>query len=273
MTSLRDGEVEDVELQHLRAAPVLRGVPARPRLHRGARHHRPHLRHLPGRLPDELRAMRWRTRCGVEVAEPARDAPAAALLRRVDREPRAARLSCCTRPTSSATRAPSRWRSDHRESCERALELKKAGNELMALVGGREIHPINVAVGGFYRAPRKRELAPLRRAAGARAGDRRSRPSAGSRASTSPTSSATTSSSSLRQPGEYPIDRGRSSRTAGLDIALQRLRRRTSRSCMSRTRTRCIRGSRERGAYLVGPLARYSLNFDRLSPLAQRGGA
>ncbi len=26
---------------------------------------------------------------------------------------------------------------------------------------------------------------------------------------------------------------------------------------------------RERGAYLVGPLARYSLNFDRLSPLAQ----
>ena len=24
-----------------------------------------------------------------------------------------------------------------------------------------------------------------------------------------------------------------------------------------------------RGAYLVGPLARYNLNFDRLSPLAQ----
>src|SRR5438477_507874 len=42
-----------------------------------------------------------------------------------------------------------------------ALELKKIGNELMTLVGGREVHPINVRVGGWYRVPRKRELAPL----------------------------------------------------------------------------------------------------------------
>ena len=44
---------------------------------------------------------------------------------------------------------------------ERGLQLKKTGNELMRLVGGREIHPINVRVGGFYRAPSKRELAAL----------------------------------------------------------------------------------------------------------------
>ena len=42
-----------------------------------------------------------------------------------------------------------------------ALELKKIGNQLMALIGGREIHPINVRIGGWYRVPRKNELAPL----------------------------------------------------------------------------------------------------------------
>ena len=42
-----------------------------------------------------------------------------------------------------------------------ALELKKTGNQLMAVIGGREIHPINVRVGGWYRVPRKSELAPL----------------------------------------------------------------------------------------------------------------
>ena len=44
---------------------------------------------------------------------------------------------------------------------ERGLALKKTGNEVMALVGGREIHPVNVRVGGFYRAPTRRELRSL----------------------------------------------------------------------------------------------------------------
>jgi coenzyme F420-reducing hydrogenase alpha subunit len=50
---------------------------------------------------------------------------------------------------------------DHREIVEQALQMKKAGNQLMAVVGGREVHPINVRVGGFYRAPTKAELGAL----------------------------------------------------------------------------------------------------------------
>jgi len=50
---------------------------------------------------------------------------------------------------------------DHGEAVTRGLQLKKVGNEILQLLGGREIHPINVRVGGFHRAPRKRELAPL----------------------------------------------------------------------------------------------------------------
>src|SRR5512145_957927 len=50
---------------------------------------------------------------------------------------------------------------DHAEIVRRALRLKKVGNDLMAVIGGREIHPVNVRVGGFYRAPARDELAPF----------------------------------------------------------------------------------------------------------------
>ncbi|HLL92673.1 MAG TPA: nickel-dependent hydrogenase large subunit, partial [Solirubrobacteraceae bacterium] len=50
---------------------------------------------------------------------------------------------------------------DHGEIVEQGLQMKKAGNALMALVGGREVHPINVRVGGFYRAPTGAELRTL----------------------------------------------------------------------------------------------------------------
>ncbi len=50
---------------------------------------------------------------------------------------------------------------DRRDLVERGLALKKAGNDIMELIGGRAIHPINVRVGGFYRAPTRPELAVL----------------------------------------------------------------------------------------------------------------
>ena len=62
----------------------------------------------------------------------------------------------------------------HGEAVRRGLALKKAGNELLRLLGGREIHPVNVRVGGFYRVPTRAELAALVPSlrSGARTGDR-----------------------------------------------------------------------------------------------------
>ena len=45
---------------------------------------------------------------------------------------------------------------------ERGLRLKKVGNQLMTLVGGRSVHPVNVRLGGFYRMPSVAELRGLR---------------------------------------------------------------------------------------------------------------
>ena len=57
---------------------------------------------------------------------------------------------------------------DHGDAVRRGLELKKAGNEIVRLLAGREVHPINVRVGGFYKAPRRTDLRtleePLKRA-------------------------------------------------------------------------------------------------------------
>src|SRR6516225_3921105 len=49
----------------------------------------------------------------------------------------------------------------NREAVEKGLRLKKIGNELLKILGGRAIHPINVTVGGFFRAPRKSALKTL----------------------------------------------------------------------------------------------------------------
>ncbi|MGC0343172.1 Ni/Fe hydrogenase subunit alpha [Streptomyces sp. SLBN-8D4] len=49
----------------------------------------------------------------------------------------------------------------HRAEVERGLRLKKAGNSLMEVLGGRAIHPVNVRLGGFHRAPTRSELRSL----------------------------------------------------------------------------------------------------------------
>jgi sulfhydrogenase subunit alpha len=50
---------------------------------------------------------------------------------------------------------------DHGDTVRQGLELKKVGNQILELLGGRAIHPVNVRVGGFYRAPSPRELRAL----------------------------------------------------------------------------------------------------------------
>ena len=55
-----------------------------------------------------------------------------------------------------------------RAAVERGLGIKRTGNLVMETVGGRAVHPVNVRVGGFYRAPDPAAVAalaePLRRA-------------------------------------------------------------------------------------------------------------
>ena len=156
---------------------------------------------------------------------------------------------------------------DHRAVVELGLALKKAGNELIALIGGREVHPINVRVGGFYRVPSKRELAPLRETL------LRARESAAEAVAwvgklPFPDFERDVELVSLSAPGEYPIDQGRLVSNRGLDIAPHEFDEHVVEEHVEHSNALYAR-MRGRGAYLAGPLARYNLNFDRLSALAQ----
>ena len=42
-----------------------------------------------------------------------------------------------------------------------ALRAKKVGNEIMSVIGGRSVHPVNACVGGWYRWPDKEALEAL----------------------------------------------------------------------------------------------------------------
>ncbi len=152
-----------------------------------------------------------------------------------------------------------------------ALELKKAGNELMTVVGGREVHPINVKVGGWYRAPRKRELATLvphlerAREIALEA----VRITAGF---DFPDYSQDYELVALDHPGEYPIDRGRVVSNRGLDIAVQEYDDHFAEEHVewsNALHSQII----ARGSYLCGPLARWALAADRLSPVAREAAA
>ncbi len=156
---------------------------------------------------------------------------------------------------------------DHGDAVRRGLELKKAGNEILAVLGGREVHPINVRVGGFYRAPRRRELEPLaERMKWARdAALETLRWVAGF---DFPDRERDYTFVALSHPAEYPFNEGRIVSNRGLDIAAADYDDHFDEMHVERS-TALQSRLRDGTSYLVGPLARYSLNFDRLSPLAQ----
>ena len=156
---------------------------------------------------------------------------------------------------------------DHPDIVQRGLKLKKTGNEIMRVLGGREIHPINVRIGGFYKAPSKQSLRALteqlkwsREAALETIRWVASLPF--------PDFEQDFLFVALRHENEYPFNEGRIVSSRGLDIPVHDFEQRFTEEHISYSNAlhSTLNGQ---GAYLVGPLARYNLNFDRLSPLAQ----
>ncbi|HVZ13092.1 MAG TPA: Ni/Fe hydrogenase subunit alpha [Bauldia sp.] len=156
---------------------------------------------------------------------------------------------------------------DHAEIVKRGLALKKTGNALMSLVGGREVHPINVRVGGFYRAPSKREmrvmLDDLKQAR-----DQALETVRWVSRFDFPERARNYEFVSLSHPDEYPLNGGRIVSNRGLNIPVREYDDHFVETHVAHS-TALHSHIRERGAYLVGPLARFALNYDRLTPLAR----
>jgi sulfhydrogenase subunit alpha len=161
-----------------------------------------------------------------------------------------------------------RMAKDYPKEVQRALDLKKAGNAIVRVIGGREIHPVNVRVGGFYRVPTRADLAPLVDTL-ERAREQALDTVRWVSTFDIPDFEQEYEFVALRHPSEYPFNEGRLVSNKGLDIAIRDYDEHFVEEHVARSNAlhSVLKG---RGAYFVGPMARYSLNFDRLSPLAQQ---
>lgn len=149
---------------------------------------------------------------------------------------------------------------DYPEVVQRALRLKKIGNEIVTLLGGREIHPINVKVGGFYKVPTKKELdslvAPLEWARDAAVETIKFTATL-----SYPDFERDYEFVALKHTAEYPFNEGRIVSNKGLDIAVRDFEQYSLEEHVPHSNA-LHSFLKERGEYFVGPLARYNLNFD-----------
>jgi coenzyme F420-reducing hydrogenase alpha subunit len=155
---------------------------------------------------------------------------------------------------------------DHRDLVERGLALKKAGNAIIALLGGRAIHPVNVRVGGFYRAPTRAELRtlvePLRRAL-----DDALATVSWVAGFDFPDFTHDHELLALVEPGRYAIAGGIPTTDRGLSFPVTDFEEHVVEEHIPHSTALHARLA-GRGRYLAGPLARFTLSRQWLSPVA-----
>jgi len=156
---------------------------------------------------------------------------------------------------------------DHGDTVKKALRLKKLGNQIVALLGGRAVHPVGMCVGGFHRAPDDADAKAL--LPDVREGVELMSELTLFLAKNVPFPDLDRDYEfvSLCPEDHYPMNLGRIKSNRGLDVAqeefgdaVEEIHKPHSTALHS-----IIKG---RGAYMVGPLARLNLCHDRLHPKA-----
>ena len=157
---------------------------------------------------------------------------------------------------------------DHRQAVEMALKMKKAGNGLVKILGGRPIHPVSVRVGGWSRVPRIAELREHRTAL-AEGLELALETVRFTSALTMPAFDREPRLVSLRHAAEYPFNDGHIVSSDGIDVpppdwreAFEEFQVEHSHALHSKART-------GKGAYLLGPAARVTLAGAQLHPVAR----
>jgi len=154
------------------------------------------------------------------------------------------------------------------ELVEKALRLKKIGNDIMALLGGRSVHPVNTCVGGFYSVPPTAAVRAL-------ADDLEWAVEAGAELCRAfggfdfPEFEYDYTCVSLHLPDRYAIEDGRVVSNRGLDIPVDAFLDHFDEEHVAHSNALHGVDLDNRAPYLVGPLARYTNNFAQLSDLAQ----
>jgi len=165
-----------------------------------------------------------------------------------------------------------RMAQDYPDLVKRALQMKKAGNAIVSFIGGREIHPVNVRVGGFYKVPKKQEFGPL--VEQLKLGREVALETVRWVAQLSfPDFEQDYEFVALWHPNEYPFNEGVLVSNKGLNIPVREYEDHFVEEHVPYSNA-LHSVLKDRGSpYFVGPLARYNLNFDQLSPLAREAAS
>ena len=155
------------------------------------------------------------------------------------------------------------------DEIKRGLQLKKFGNRLLEVLGGRAIHPINVTVGGFHRFPNRDDMASLipHFEWGVQAATEVTRWVAGF---PFPDFEQPYEFVSLSHPDDYPMNEGDIISSTGLRITVSEYDRHFVEEHVAHSTALHAVRRNQRTPYFLGPLARVNLNRGRLSPTAQR---
>ena len=155
---------------------------------------------------------------------------------------------------------------DHKPVVEQALKLKRTGNEIMKLIGGRAIHPISMRVGGFSRTPTTAQIEALREPlTEALTLAQATLKLVG--AFKAPTFERDPLYVAIKHPIEYGLNEGRIVSTDGIDVPLWGWREafhEEQHEGSNALHARLLDGR----TYMLGPSARVTLNADQLHPLA-----
>ena len=163
-------------------------------------------------------------------------------------------------------------RAGFKDAVERGLRLKRLGNDLMAAIGGREIHPVSPRVGGFSKAVAARTLrdfqprledalgeilevadlvAPLEMPAFPRPAEL----------------------VALTHPSEYAINEGSMASTEGRSWTFETYEDVTHEIQVAHSNALHSVFTDTGTPYFLGPLARVVVNEERLTPLAREAAA
>lgn len=149
----------------------------------------------------------------------------------------------------------------------RALRLKRTANRICEIVGGRPVHPVTTALGGFSSLPEAADLKQLRQ----------------DLVDSLPDLEATvelfagfdfpefhrpSEQVCLEQSGQYPLHAQRVISSLGVDQSVAEFKASIDEYIVPHSTAKMART--ERGHYAVGALARVKNSFNRLSPMAHK---
>lgn len=152
---------------------------------------------------------------------------------------------------------------NHMDIVKRALKLKKLGNDLTQIIGGRAVHPVTMIVDGFSSIPSKNKLEDFRRRLSDAKKDAFKSVDLFSNIEI-PDFTRKCEHVAISNPEQYAINEGRFKSTEGLNIDEMNYREHIYEKQKPYS-TALHSYVTERDSFMVGPLPRVNLNLKQMS--------